>query len=225
MKMSGRLKLLFVCAVLIGLVLAAFGPQAVFATENDEASLQAAAEAKSKAIIDAIQAIASIQNVQYLGLHHKAEVELARMLVDIAIEEHGASESEITNLAKLLEAEYIIERLTAIQAAKDAIDAIPPLDELTWADKALVEEARRLVEIARTEYNATDFELCWRLRVLAEAEDKIDDMDEPDPEPTPPPPPADDRPMPPTGGMLTYLPAGMLALGLGLLAVNRRMRK
>lgn len=63
-----------------------------------------------------------------------------------------------------------MKKFAAIQAARDAIDKIPPTAEITSADRGKISEARRLVDIAMLQYGASAFDICWRYDVLAAAE-------------------------------------------------------
>ncbi len=216
-----RYGLLLFVILMLGVTLAVFIATPAYATEEEAEMEQAyTAAEKAAAIRVANDAIFLIPRVDYIvALDQKAvhQVATARSLVEKAKEEYGAVDDDFPDLAKLLDAEQVVLKLLAVKAAQDAIDAIPPLEEVTEEDRPLIEEARRLVNIAMQEYGATRFDICWRLDALADAEEKIGE-EEPEPEPTPPPEPPDDhQPTPPTGGAAgTFTLAALLICGVGL---------
>lgn len=127
------------------------------------------AQDKAGAIRNAIEAISDI----YVPIAYEQafvqDVANARALVTHA-KSKGATDAEITGLAKLLDAEKVVKGFAAIQTARDAIDRIPPTAEITSADRATIAEARRLVDIAMQQYGASAFDICWRYDVLIAAE-------------------------------------------------------
>jgi len=141
------------------------------------------------------------------------EVANARALVTHA-KSKGAVDADITGLAKLVDAENALKRFTAIKAARDAIDQIPPTAEITSADRSKITEARRLVNIAMTQYGATPHEICWRYETLAAAE-KAANMTKV----------LSDTALPATGGFDASLIFGTILTGTGLLiGVNLRKK-
>ncbi|HED23565.1 MAG TPA: hypothetical protein ENN91_00395 [Firmicutes bacterium] len=219
MEKQVRYGLLLFIVLICGIILVVFTATPAYATEEEAEMEQAyTAAEKAAAIRAANDAIFLIPRVDYIvALDQKAvqQVAEARALVEKAKEEYDAVDTDFPNLAKLLEAEKIVFKLLAVKAAQDAIDAIPPLEEVTEEHRPLIEEARRLVNVAMQEYGATRFDICWRLDALKDAEEKIG---EEEPEPTPPPKPPDDRqPTPPTGGPAnTFSVAALLICGAGL---------
>jgi len=147
------------------------------------------------------------------------DVTYARALVNAAKENYNAEDSDFMYLSKLLEAEKKAEKLSAILAARNAIDEIEKYPVYSNEYKAAVKEARRLVEIAVEEYGATDFELCYRRLLLEEAEDKI--AREPQPEPAPV---DDQKPTPPTGSFPVGAIAGLLLSGSGIICIRKRLK-
>ncbi len=237
MKKLVRYGLLLLVVSLIGLSLLAIGAQTVFANEEQEASIeeQLAAEAKAAAIKAVNEAIRRLPDPQKIIAYERSfiqEVAVALSLVEIAREEHGAVDSDFINLAKLYEAEKKVLRFLAIKVAQDAIDLIPPKSLITEADRATIEEARRLTDIAMYEHGASAFDICWRYEKLNNAEDEIGDEPvptpdpEPEPEPKPEPKPEPEPkpiPTPPTGGVLFSALAGMALCTTGALFLRRRI--
>jgi len=128
-------------------------------------------------------------------------------------------------LAKLYAAEQRVYKMLAIKEAQDAIDRIPPADQITQEHWPLILEARRLVRIAMEVYGATEFDICWRYDKLKEAEEKVEDEPEPAPVPEPKPKPKP-TPTPPTGGVLMSVTAGLALCVAGAAFIrNRRNRE
>lgn len=127
------------------------------------------AQDKAGAIRNAIDAISDL----YVPIAYEQafvqDVADARALVTHA-KSKGATDADITGLTKLLNAEKVVKGFAAIQAARDAIDRIPPTAEITSADRATIAEARRLVDVAMQQYGASAFDICWRYDVLIAAE-------------------------------------------------------
>lgn len=98
------------------------------------------------------------------------------------------------------------EKAAAIQAAKDAIDALPEFPEISNEHRPAVERARRLADIAMTEYGATRFELCLRIVLLEMIEEKLEKFVPDD----------DVMPLPPTGGTSALPLLGIMLTGAGL---------
>jgi hypothetical protein len=202
-----------------------------FAVEEQQYSPQD----KANAIHAAADAILNLPPLNFIisAEQHDviAAVARARALVDSAMETYNLHESSFYNLDKLTAAENKVAKLLAIKAAKDAIDAIPPLPDLIEQDRELIERARMLVDVAMQQHGATYFEICWRYDALKAAEVKIDDLDEPEPlpEPIPQPVPPDEPvppngplPTPPTGGLTATIIAGLLLSGAGLLFMRKK---
>ena len=229
-----RYGLLLLVVSLIGLSLLAIGAQTVYANEEQEAAIkeQIAADAKAAAIKAANEAIRRLPNPQNIVAYEKSfiqEVAVALSLVETAREKHGAVDSDFNNLAKLHEAERTVLKFLAIKAAQDAIDLIPPKSLITEADRAVIEEARRLTNIAIYEHGATAFDICWRYDVLGRAEDQVGEPEEEEEEEAPapapvPPKPDDRRPTPPTGGIAVSAAAGLSILSAGLVLMSRRKK-
>lgn len=130
--------------------------------------------AAAKSAIDALPAT--------ITLSDKAKVEAARKKVDDAIKIYGATNADITNLSKLVNAEKVIAQLdnsekakqAAIKAAIDAIAALPATINLS--DKAKVEEARQKADAAINNYGAISSDIT-NLTKLVEAEKAIAQLD------------------------------------------------
>lgn len=237
MKKLVKFGLLLLVVSLIGISFLAINTQIVAAneeevTEEDDAievgltEAEAYSDEKAKAIADANKAIKDIVNPDLIIAYEEAFVQSvakALSLVAYAREEHGATDSDFVNLAKLNKAEKKVLQFLAIQAAKDAIDKIPPLSEITEEHRAIIEEARRLVNIAMIEHGATEFQMCWRYYYLKDAEDELDDVvPEPEPKPEPKPEPEKPTPTPPTGGISGFVAMGILLSGAGFLIIRQR---
>lgn len=214
------LVVLFAClSVLIMSAPVAFATEQT-TTQSDQEYLanRASAIARAKYAIGKIPDPSKIAAYEQDFIDRVAQ---AFALVEIAREEFDVEDHEIDNLAHLYEAEKRVLRMLAIRAAQDAIDLIPPADQITEEHRALIEEARRLVNIAIYEHGATEFEICWRLDKLKEAEGVLPEEPEPEPKPKP-----DDRlPTPPTGGITGLIMLGAALSGTGLLIANRRRGK
>ncbi len=132
--------ILFV-VLLVGLTVLAYNTRVAYATEAEEAEAEEvepeeaesealSVDADKKAAIDAanraIRRIPSAEHISFLDPTIESDVTGARALVDTAIEDYGAVKADFPELDKLEAVEWQVERLKAIQAAKDAIDAIPP---------------------------------------------------------------------------------------------------
>ena len=234
MKKLVRYGLLLLVVSLIGLSLLTVGAQTVYANEEQEAAIkeQIAADAKAAAIKAADDAIRWLPNPQNIVAYEKSfiqEVAVALSLVETARVDHGAVDSDFINLAKLYEAERTVLKFLAIKAAQDAIDLIPPKSLITEADRAVIEEARRLTNIAIYEHGATALDICWRYDDLGRAEDQIGEPEEveeeEEPAPAPVPVKPDDRqPTPPTGGIAVSAAAGISILVAGLTFMSRRRK-
>jgi len=168
--------------------------------------------AKENAIREAINLIDALPDpIDCNNSAHRTMVLNARMAVDEAKSRHGAVDSDFSNLSKLIEAEKVIAKCDAIRAADDAIYALPELDKLTLNDKSKVEEARRLVNVAKTQYGAVDSDFVYLTRLLA-AENRIRELE-------------GQKPItPPTGGAYFYLMGGVLFLVIGTLILKRRQQ-
>ena len=200
--------LMFCLAVL------AVGSQPVQANEDStDSDKEAAIEAANRAISRVPKQFRFVDPVI------ESSIEEARDLVDTAMKDYGATRSDFPDLNRLEAAEKQLEKISAIQAARDAIDKIPPPLQITEEHRDIIEEARRLTDIAMVQYGATYFDLCWRYKVLEDAEERIDDV-EPKPEPEPEP-----DPLPPTGAMSTTIISGLLLTGAGLLLWGKRKNR
>jgi len=213
-------KRLFVFVLLISLTLLAFNVQTIYATETDETAIDQPStnplkESAIEAADRAIRWLPRPDNIRFLSPKIENDIAEAQALVDTAKNVHGATDEDFADLEKLQAVKDQVEKRKAIFAARDAIDLIPPPGTVTEEDRELVEEARRLVNIAIEEYGATDFDLCWRLFKLEKAEERVDEKPAPDPEDP-------DDPLPPTGAMVTSIVSGLLLLGTGLFFLGKR---
>lgn len=229
MKKLVRYRLLLLVVLSIGLSVLMIGTQGVCANEEEAVlELGYTPAEKTVAIGAANYAIGRLPQPESIVSYEQSyinDVANAFALVETAKEEFDAVDSDFPELAKLYAAEQRVLRMLAVKAAHDAIDALPPLAEITEEDREAVEEARRLVRIAVLEYGASDFELCWRMDVLSDAEEQLGE-EEPEPEPEPEPAKPDDRlPTPSTGGLSACLAAGLLLSGTGLLFIKRRISR
>jgi len=139
----------------------------------------------------------------------KEDVEEARYLVSRAKTQHGAVDSDFSNLNKLEDAEEVIAKCEAIREADDAIYALPSVDNLKLDDKPKVEEARYLVNRAKTQHGAVDSDFVYLTRLVA-AENRIKELE-------------GQKPTPPTGGT-HYLIIGaiLVLLCAGILYQKKR---
>ena len=160
MRKIPRFILFSVVFMLVGLMCLTVSTQVVNASTlapDKAGAIQAANEAINKLYLPVAYEQAFVQ-----------EVANARALVTHA-KSKGATDADITGLTKLLNAENLVKRFAAIQAARDAIDRIPPTAEITSADRGRITEARRLVDIAMA-LGASEFDICWRYDTLVAAE-------------------------------------------------------
>jgi len=217
MKKLVRYGLLLLVVSLIGLTVFLISVPVSFANEETVTSEEYTPEDKAAAVKAANDAISRIPHPSLIVAYEQSyieEVARAFSLVAVARDEYGAVDSDFEDLAHLYLAEQRVLKMLAIKEAQDAIDLIPPVDQITAEDRPVIEEARRLVDIAMHEYGATAFEICWRYDRLEEAEDALPEEEEPEPEPEPEP---DDRvPTPPTGGMSGLIGIGVVLAGAGL---------
>ncbi len=239
MKKLVRYGLLLLALSLIGLTFFTIGTQTVFATEEEAepelTSQELYSQEKADAIESANDAISRIVDPDFIIAYEEQfvqDVARALSLVETARQEYGAVDSDFKNLQLLNRAEHKVLMFLAIQEFKDAVDLIPPLDEITEDDRPIIEEARRLAVVAMEKYGATPFSLCWRYYYLEDAEDELDDIDEePEPEPVPEPvpepeEPVDDRdPTPPTGGLTGTVAIGALLAGTGFLFIRKKKNR
>ena len=202
---------IFFIVLMVCLAVLAVSSQPVQATAGStDADKEAAIEAANHAISRVPKHFRHVDPVI------ESSIEEARDLVDTAMKDYGATRSDFPDLNRLEAAEKQLEKMDAIQAARDAIDKIPPPLQITEEHRNIIEEARRLTAIAMEQYGATYFDLCWRYKVLEDAEDRLDDVDDPDPEPDP---------LPPTGAMSTTIVSGLLLTGTGLLLWGKRKNR
>jgi len=138
----------------------------------------------------------------------KEEVEEARYLVSRAKTQYGAVDSDFSNLEKLEDAEEVIAKCDAIRAADDAIFALPSVENLKLDDKSKVEEARFLVNKAKTQNGAVDSDFVYLTRLVA-AENRIKELE-------------GQKPTPPTGGADYLLLGGSLILIAGVAVILKR---
>jgi len=215
--------------LLVGLTVLAFGTQTVYATNESEVELTSADADKEAAIEAADRAIRRVpKSFRYLDPVIEESITEARALVDTAMADYGAERADFADLDRLEAAEWQKEKSEAVQAARDAIDKIPPPAQITEEHRPIIEEARRLTDIAMEDYGATRLDLCWRYQALVDAEDRLDDVVEPDPDPDPDPvidPDPDPDPLPPTGAITTTIVSGLLLTGAGLLFLGKRKNR
>jgi hypothetical protein len=138
----------------------------------------------------------------------KERVEEARYLVSRAKTQHGAVDSDFRNLRKLEDAERVIAKCEAIRIADDAIYALPAVENLKLDDKSKVEEARRLVNVAKTQHGAVDSDFLYMTKLVA-AENRIKELE-------------GQKPTPPTGGAYFLLIGGSLILIAGAAVILKR---
>lgn len=161
MRKLFRLGTFLIIVIFVGLICFSVSAQGVYATtyaQDKAGAIQAANAAINSIMIPVAYEQAFVQDVAN-----------ARALVTHA-KTKGAVDADITGLAKLVNAEKEVKKFAAIQAARDAIDKIPPTAEIASADKGKISEARRLVDVAMKQYGASVFDICWRYDVLIAAE-------------------------------------------------------
>lgn len=216
MKKLTRYGFFLIVVLLVGLTIFAITSQVVYATESEQSSSDAG---KQAAIEAADRAIHWIPNrFRFLVPSIVEKINEARWLADIAMNVYGATSADFADYNKLIEAEWQVKRINAIQAARDAIDLIPPRMQITKEHAPLIEEARRLVNIAIEQYGATEFDICWRYFELKEAEKRLPEKVVPEPKPEP-------EPLPVTGAMATTIISGLLLSGAGLLILGKRKNR
>lgn len=138
----------------------------------------------------------------------KEDVEEARYLVSRAKTQQSAVDSDFSNLSKLVDAEKVIAKCDAIRAADDAIYALPSVENLKLDDKSKVEQARYLVNYAKTQHGAVDSDFVYLTRLVA-AENRIKELE-------------GQKPTPPTGGAYYLLLGGSLILIAGVAVILKR---
>jgi hypothetical protein len=224
-----RYGLLLLVVSLIGLSIFFIGAPVVLANEEEAVTNEDYTPAERAAAIEAANvAISRLPQPHQIVAYEQAfidDVAKAFALVEIARDDYDAEDSDFDDLAKLYAAERHVFKLLAIQTARDAIDLIPPLDQITEADRETIEEARRLVDYAMQEYGATRFQICWRYDYLQDAEDKLPEEVEPEPQPKPEPPKDDRVSTPRTGGISGLVAFGAVLSGIGFYLINRRNSK
>lgn len=139
---------------------------------------------------------------------HRTMVLNARAAVDEAKTDFGAVDNDFRNLSKLVDAEKVIDKCDAIRAADDAIYALPSVENLKLDDKSKVEEARFLVNRAKTQHGAVDSDFVYLTRLVA-AENRIKELE-------------GQKPTPPTGGAYYLLLGGSLILIAGVAVIFKR---
>ncbi len=219
--------MLIFLAALIGLAVFVLSPGIGFANV-DEAVLifEYTPEEKAAAISSANEAIRRLPDPNTIVAYEQSYInEAARafVLVQKAKEEYGAVDADFPDLAKLYAAEQRVYKMLAIREAQQAIDLIPPAEQITEEHWPLIIEARRLTRIAMEVYGATYFDICWRYDKLLEAEEKVED--EPEPVPEPPKPKPKPTPTPPTGGAILSVSAGLLLSAVGFLVSRQRKQR
>ncbi len=167
--------------------------------------------AKERAIRAAEDLIAALPDpVDCKNTAHRTAVLNARAAVAEAKSLHGAVDTDFNNLSRLEGAERVIAKCDAIKAADDAIYALPSVERLTLNDKSKVEEARFLVNRAKTQHGAVDGDFIYLARLVA-AENRIGELE-------------GRRPTPPTGGAYYLLIGGSLILVAGTAAILKRRK-
>jgi len=200
--------------LIFSLMAIAFSAQNAWANED--------ARDATREAIDAIGEIRRVDRIVSLDQSAVDDVDRARELVHYAKSEYGAEDDDFPNLDKLHEAEEKVEKLVAVDEAKEAMADIPPPSEITEADRYKVEDARALVNYAIEEHGASRFDLCWGLDALEAAEEELDDPD-PAPDPAPDPDDPDDE-LPPTGGFTIPIISGLVLSGAGFMFMRRKYR-
>ncbi len=224
--------------LLVGLTVLVFNNQAVYATDESELELTSTDLAKEVAVEAADRAISRVPRyIRYLDPVIEENIYEARRLADEAMINYGAVRSDFHDLDRLEAAEKMQEKRYAIDAARAAIDKIPPLHQITEQHRAIIEEARRLTDIAIAQYGATWLDICWRYQALVDAEERVEDpypdpepdpVVDPDPEPDPVVDPDIDpdlEPLPPTGAITTTILSGLALTGAGLWFLGKRKRR
>jgi len=218
--------------LLVGLTVLAFATvQTVYANEESTIELTSSDSGKEAAIEAADRAIRRVpKRFRYIDPVIEETIAEARQLVDKAMSDYGADRVDFADLGRLEAAEKQLEKSEAVQAARDAIDKIPPPAQITEEHRDIIEEARRLTDIAMEDYGATYLDICWRYHALEDAEERVeedpDPVPDPDPDPVPDPDPdPDPDPLPPTGAVTTTIVSGLLLTGAGLLFVGKRRNR
>ncbi len=224
--------------LLVGLTVLVFNNQAVYATDESELELTSTDLAKEVAVEAADRAISRVPRyIRYLDPVIEESIYEARRLANEAMINYGAVRSDFHDLDRLEAAEKMQEKRYAIDAARAAIDKIPPLHQITEQHRAIIEEARRLTDIAIAQYGATWLDICWRYQALVDAEERVEDpypdpepdpVVDPDPEPDPVVDPDIDpdlEPLPPTGAITTTILSGLALTGAGLWFLGKRKRR
>ena len=204
---------LFFAVLVLALMISLFAAQGVEANDSEEGE-----DAAIRAAIEAIKDIRRSPD-RIVSLNQRAvdDVAEARALVEEAKDEYGIDEEDIANIDTLRESEERVEKLLAVEEAKEAMDELPPPSEATAEDMPAIERARELVDIAKEDYGATRFDLCWGLDRLEEVEEKVDPEPEPEPDPDPE--------LPPTGGLATSIISGAALTGAGLFFIGKRHKR
>lgn len=240
MKKLVRYGLLLLVVSLISLLVFLVCTPSVFANEEEaeegeESEVEAVVTSEEitpaekaaaiKAANDAISKIPAPNLIVSYEQSYINQIANAFALVERAKNKYGAEDSDFPELARLYEAEVRVMKMYAIQNARDAIDLIPPKDQITEEHREVIEEARRLVNVAMNEYGATPFEICWRYDKLKEAEDALPDEEPAEPKPEKPKPKPDDRrPTPPTGGLTGLVGLGTFLSVAGLAVLKKQRR-
>jgi len=139
-----RYGLLLLVVSLIGLSIFFIGAPVVLANEEEAVTNEDYTPAERAAAIEAANvAISRLPQPHQIVAYEQAfidDVAKAFALVEIARDDYDAEDSDFDDLAKLYAAERHVFKLLAIQTARDAIDLIPPLDQITEADRETIEE-------------------------------------------------------------------------------------
>jgi hypothetical protein len=157
----------------------------------------------AEGLIDALPATIDCNNSA-----HRTMVLNARAAVAEAKSDFGAVDSDFSNLNKLIDAEKVIAKCDAIRAADDAIYALPSVENLKLDDKSKVEQARYLVNYAKTQHGAVDSDFTYLTKLVA-AENRIKELE-------------GKKPTPPTGGAYYLLLGGSLILIAGVAVILKR---
>lgn len=227
-KLAGYI-LFFVIVSLVSFSILMISPRAGYANLAEVSIESGYTPAEKAAAIaaanDAIDRLPAPDLIVAYEQSYINDVARAFVLVQKAKDEFGAVDADFPTLARLYAAEQRVLKMLAIKEAQDAIDKIPPAENITEEHWPLIIEARRLLQVAMEVYGATEFDICWRYDKFMEAEEKVADEPEPEPAPEPKPKPKP-TPTPPTGGLVVsaIAGAGLCAAGI-LLGIRRSLNK
>jgi len=191
---------LFISIMLITIFFIAFAAQPVYASQTEK---EEAIEAADRAI----RFLPQPENIMFPSPNLEDAIAEAQDLVNTAKNVYGATDDDFADLEKLQAVKEQTAKRKAVMDARAAIDALPPPLMITEADRAAVQEARRLVDRAIEVYGATRGDICRRVDRLEDAEERIDE------------------PTPPTGGFAIPGLFGALLTGTGLLFTFKLRKK